>query len=363
MDHGLYVHVPFCARKCPYCAFFSLPLPNDSIDAWLAGVDRELSSLPAGFRPSSVFFGGGTPTALPEPALSRLLDSVRSRVDISLLAEWSCEANPGTLSPAKARMLRQAGVNRLSVGAQSLRDASLNLLGRIHSADEVRACVALARDAGFSNLGLDLIYGLPGIPEDSFLSDVDAALELAPDHLSCYCLEIEDGTPFARRAGQGLLPVSGDSQRRLFDSLRARLADRGWLHYEISNFARPGRKCLHNLLYWTGGEYVGVGPSAHSHWNGVRYANDARLPSWSVAFRERLGPEAKARETLVMGLRRIAGWNRAEFFDATGFDYDALRGPEIARLAREGLLVVSPNRVRLADSALFVSDSVFAELV
>lgn len=363
MDHGLYVHVPFCARKCPYCAFFSVPLRDDPLREWLAGVDRELSSLPHAFRPSSVFFGGGTPTALPDDALSRLLDSVRSRVDLSLLSEWSCEANPGTLSPSKARILRQAGVNRLSLGAQSLDDASLRLLGRIHSAADVRSCVALARDAGFSNLGLDLIYGLPGRPDASFLSDLDAALDLAPDHLSCYCLEIEDATPFARRAAQGRLPVSADSQRNLFDSLRARLSQRGWIHYEISNFARPGRECRHNLLYWTGGEYVGVGPSAHSHWNGVRYANDARLPSWSVAFRERLDPEAKARETFVMGLRRTAGWNRAEFLAATGFDYDALRGPEIARLAADGLLAVSPDRVRLADSALFVSDPVFAELV
>ena len=363
MDSGLYVHVPFCVRKCGYCAFFSRPAQPDLVAAWFAGIERELAALPAGFAPTSVFFGGGTPTALAEGDLARLLDLVRARVDLRNLAEWTCEANPGTLSPAKLARLRAGGVDRLSLGAQSFTDATLRRLGRIHAADETRAAVAQARAAGFANVGLDLIYGVPGVARETFQADVEAALALAPEHLSCYCLEIEEGTPFAQAAAAGRLALSEDEQRAQFDWARARLAAAGFAHYEISNFARPGRACRQNGLYWNGGEYIGVGPAAHSHWAGARWGNTPELPEWTRAFEEKLAPAAKARETLVMGLRRLAGWDRAEFRAATGFDYDELRGPEIARLAAEGLLNVEPDRIRLADDALFVSDAVFAELV
>ncbi len=363
MGPGLYLHVPFCARKCAYCAFFSRRAEPAAVAAWLAGVARELETLPEGFAPASVFFGGGTPTALEEADLARLLDLVRARVDLVRVGEWTCEANPGTLTKAKAARLRAAGANRLSIGAQSFADETLRKLGRIHAAAETRAAFALARAAGFENLGLDLIYGVPGVSRESFRADVEAALALDPEHLSCYCLEIEAGTPFAAEAAAGRLDISADEQRAQFDWARQRLAAGGWAHYEISNFAKPGRECRQNLLYWTGGEYLGIGPAAHSHWRGKRWGNSAELPGWKREFEERLEPAAKARETLVMGLRRIAGWGRAEFRAATGFDYDALRGAEIARLAAEGLLVVEPDRIRLAADALFVSDSVFAELV
>ena len=254
-------------------------------------------------------------------------------------------------------------MNRLSLGAQSFADATLRRLGRIHAAEETRAAVALAREAGFANVGLDLIYGVPGVARETLEADVEAALALEPEHLSCYCLEIEAGTPFARAAAAGRLAISADEQRAQFDWTRRRLAAAGFAHYEISNFAKPGHECRHNGLYWSGGEYVGVGPAAHSHWRGVRWGNAAELPEWKRAFEENLAPAAKARETMVMGLRRLAGWDRAEFRAATGFDYADLRGPEIARLAAEGRLVVESNRIRLAEDALFVSDAVFAELV
>lgn len=363
MDSGLYVHVPFCVRKCGYCAFFSRPAEPGLVAAWFAGIERELAALPAGFAPTSVFFGGGTPTALEESDLARLVDLVRARVDLRNVAEWTCEANPGTLAPAKLAQLKRGGVNRLSIGAQSFGDETLKRLGRIHGADDVRAAVAQARAAGFDNVGLDLIYGVPGASRKSFEADVEAAVALAPEHLSCYCLEIEEGTPFARLAAAGKLAVSEEEQRAQFDWARKRLAAGGWEHYEISNFAKPGRACRQNLLYWSGGEYIGIGPAAHSHWAGARWGNSAELPEWKRAFEEKLEPEAKARETLVMGLRRLGGWSRSEFRAATGFDLDALRGKEIQKLARQGLLVVDSARIRLAEEALFVSDSVFAELI
>ena len=363
MGPGLYLHVPFCVRKCAYCAFYSRPAEPELVAAWRRGIARELAELPADFAPESVFFGGGTPTALDEDDLQQLLDLVQARVNLARVAEWTCEANPGTLTAGKLARLRAGGVNRLSIGAQSFHDGTLRRLGRIHAAGETVAAVALARAAGFGNIGLDLIYGVPGVAFESFCADVEAALALAPEHVSCYCLEIEDGTPFAREAAAGRLAVSEEDQRAQFDGARRRLAAAGYIHYEISNFARPGRECRQNGLYWCGGEYIGIGPAAHSHWRGARWGHTPDLPEWKRGFEERLAPEAKARETLVMGLRRLAGWGRAEFRAATGFDYDALRGPEIARLAAAGLLVAEPERLRLAEDAVFVSDSVFAELV
>lgn len=363
MGPGLYIHVPFCARKCAYCAFYSRRAEPALVSAWFAGIERELKTLPDGFSPHSVFFGGGTPTTLDESELARLIDLVRARVDLDDVVEWTCEANPGTLTPTKLARLKNGGVNRLSIGAQSFDDATLKRLGRIHTSAETREGMAWARAAGFDNVGLDVIYGVPGVSRQSFEADVDAALALAPEHVSCYCLEIEAGTPFARAAQAGRLAVSEDEQREQFDWARRRLVAGGWGHYEISNFAKPGRECLQNGLYWSGGEYLGLGPAAHSHWGGVRWGNSPELPEWKRTFAEKLEPEAKARETLVMGLRRIAGWDRSEFRAATGFDYAALRGTEIARLAEEGLLVADADRLRLSEDALFISDSVFSELV
>jgi len=363
MSPGLYIHFPFCVRKCPYCAFFSETPRSATVAAWREGLVRELESLPRGFVPRSIFFGGGTPTALSPDDMASVLDLVRAHVPLTQIEEWTCEVNPGTLTRPMAELLRRAGVNRLSIGAQSFTDVTLQKLGRIHRAGETRDCVAMARAAGFENIGLDLMYGIPGVAADDFMADVEAALELGPEHISGYALEIEEGTPWAREAAAGRLAVVEDDQRAQFDWLRQRLPAAGLVHYELSNFARPGHECRQNLLYWSGGEYIGVGPAAHSHWQGARWGNTNTLPTWQREFTEQLEPAAKARETLVMGLRRLAGWGREEFRAATGFDYDDLRGAEIARLGREGLLVVTPERIRLADDALFISDTVFAELV
>ncbi len=363
MGPGLYIHVPFCARKCAYCAFFSRMAEPGATEAWLGGVARELAELPTDFVPETVFIGGGTPTELTESALARLLELIHARVRLSAVTEWTCEANPGTLTAAKAARLRGAGVNRLSIGAQSFDDATLRRLGRIHDAAAIPAAVELARAAGFENLSLDLIYGVPDTSSATFRASLAEAMALGPEHISCYCLEVEPDTPFARWAAAERVEIDEEEQREQFYAARRELSAAGWNHYEISNFARPGRECRHNLLYWSGGEYMGVGPAAHSHWRGRRWGNTAELPEWRREFTEELEPEAKARETLVMGLRRIRGWGRGEFRERTGYDYEALRGAEIARAAEAGGRVVTPERVRLADGAVFVSNSVLAELV
>jgi len=361
--YGLYIHVPFCARKCAYCAFYSCVPEPAQISAWMAGVERELRALPDGFAPDSLFLGGGTPTALPESILRALLQQIQQWVNLDAVKEWTCEVNPGTFQASTASLLRDSGVNRLSIGAQSFRDETLKRLGRIHTAEETGESVVMAREAGFENIGLDLIYGVPGDSTAGVLADVEALLRLKPEHLSCYCLEIEEGTPFSELAKDGELSVSESDQREQFDQIRRQLIAFGYTHYEISNFARPGFECRQNLLYWNGGEYQGLGPAAHSHWEGVRWGHSPELPEWRRTVEEKLDPQAKACETLVMGLRRLSGWDREEFLAATGFDYDELRGTEIRHLATIGKLVVETDRIRLAEDALFVSDSVFAELV
>ena len=365
---GLYVHVPFCVRKCPYCAFWSEGgSGREERRAWMRGIRREWERWRRsvegveGWRPATVFFGGGTPTALEAGELEELLGWVRSAVDVSGVREWSVEANPGTLTGEKASVLVRGGVTRVSVGVQSLDAGTLRRLGRIHGPVEARAAVEMVRGAGIRHVGADWMYGVPGTAEGVARRDIEAVAGLeGVDHVSCYALEVERGTAFARRR---LRPDEG-VQARLYEVAREVLRERGFGQYELSNWAREGAECQHNLLYWSGGEYVGLGPGAHSHWKGVRSGNSRGIGRWRRAFRERLEGERKACETLVFGLRRIAGWGREEFREASGgYEWGQLRGREIRRLVGEGLLVESGDRLRLAEGALFVSDVVFRELV
>ena len=367
---GLYVHVPFCAKKCPYCAFFSRGgAGRGAVREWMAGLEREIAAFlrrkdAAEFRPATVFFGGGTPTWLEAGELAALAGLLRRRFDLSGVEEWSCEANPGTVTAEKFAALRAAGVNRISLGVQSFEDATLRRLERIHGGEEAAAAVAAARAAGFAHVGVDLIYGVPGDDEERVERDMAAAEACGADHLSCYCLEFEEGTPFWRKRPRGeAARALAERQWREYGAIRRLARAGGWRQYELSNFARNGAVCAHNLLYWSGGDYLGLGPGAHSHWRGERWGNTRGTAAWRRAFSERLAPDAAARETLVMGLRRTAGWKLAAFREATGFDAMELRGEEIRRAVAAGHLVRGKDRLRLAARALFASDAVFSDLV
>ena len=372
---GLYIHVPFCVTRCPYCSFYSLARDEDEEarqGRYLAALERELATLPDGFSPETVFLGGGTPTELTLPHFERLLGLVRT-VAGSAVMEWSCEANPGTLTPEAVNLMRRYGVNRVSLGVQSFDDKRLRRLGRIHSAAEAVASYRLLRDAGFDNINLDLMFALPGMPVEELARQLDVLEELRPDHVACYALMFEPGTVYERRRQAGRLrPVSDATQANQYALIQRRLAAAGLAQYEISNFARPDRACLHNLLYWGGGEYLGCGPSACSHWRGERFGNVDDLDRWAErilsgvsaeAFRERLEPEAKARETLVMALRRIGGVDPESFESWTGRRLDSFLRDEIDDLCRRGLLQRDEGKVRLTEKALFLSDAVFRELV
>lgn len=352
---GLYIHVPFCARKCGYCAFCSIPLPEGPVqERFVSALEKELDSLPPGFSPDTIFIGGGTPSSLDLPVLERLLAALARFSP----REFSCEANPGTLDAAKATALRHGGVGRLSIGVQSFDPEGLSVLGRIHSGSDAEEAVRVARAAGFENISLDLMFGIPGQTLAMLEADLDRLIALQPGHVSAYNLMLEEGTPLA--AAHPARP-GDEMERTMYDRIRQRLAGEGFRHYEISNFARPGFECLHNLLYWTGGEYIGCGPAAHSHWEGLRWAHAEDIPAYmdngpQRIGEERLDPDAKARETLVMNLRRLDG---AEVPDRLWQDLEGV----FAFLQGEGLVRIRGRRVQLTEEALFVSDSVFAELV
>lgn len=382
---GLYLHIPFCVRKCLYCDFYSLPTGHGKLpqrldeatrtdnDPFLAALAREMDSLPEGFAPETVFLGGGTPTELSDRDFAALFALLHRRVDLGRVTEWSCESNPGTLTREKVRIMMDAGVNRVSLGVQSFDPKTLEFLGRIHSADEAAEGFALLRACGMRNINLDLMYGVPGQSRDAVAGSLRRLVELGPEHAACYCLIFEDGTPLTDLKQRGFVKeVEDDEELEQYQLVRDAFGAAGYAHYEISNFAKPGFECRHNLLYWSGGEYIGLGPSAHSHWRGVRWGNLRDLAQYcrrleeggSVrAFEERLDPEAKARETLVMSLRRLGGVGREEFRAATGFDYAELCRDALPWLCREGLLCDADGRLRLTPRGLFVSDGVFAELV
>lgn len=382
---GLYIHVPFCVRKCLYCDFYSLPtgkgpLPgrlataaNVDNDPFIAALEKEIASVPEGFAPETVFLGGGTPTELSDRNFAALFELLHRRVDLSHVAEWTCESNPGTLTREKIGIMLDAGVNRVSLGVQSFDPKTLEFLGRIHSADEAAEGFALLRDCGIANINLDLMYGVPGQSRDAVATSLQRLIELGPEHASCYCLIFEDGTPLTELKQRGFVKeVDDDEELDQYNLVRRALGDAGFRQYEISNFAKPGRECRHNLLYWSGGEYIGLGPSAHSHWRGERWGNVRDLAAYceklergesARIFSERLDAEAKARETLVMSLRCLAGISRDKFRAETGFDYAALCGDSLPWLCKEGLLRDDGTRLSLTEKGLFLSDGIFAELV
>ncbi len=370
---GLYIHVPFCVRKCAYCDFYSIPCTEGHQAVFLEGLEKELAGLPAGFRPETIFVGGGTPSSLAEADLARLLSMISRAVDLYHVQEWTLEVNPCTLTPQKAVCMASAGVNRVSLGLQSFDAGNLAFLGRMHSAEEGVQAFHLLRATGFSNVGVDLIYGIPGASRDTLARDLAKVIQLAPEHVSCYCLVFEEGTPLTELRNRAeILEVADEEELDQYNLIRDALNCAGLRQYEISNFARHGRECRHNLLYWSGGEYIGCGPAAHSHWKGRRYGNVRSLSSYCAAlqdkdspreFEEKLDPKAKARETLVMSLRRCDGVDRGFFKKDTGFDYRQLAGERIDWLCQLNLLEEKNDRLRLTEQGLFVSDSIFAELI
>ena len=316
MKHiALYVHIPFCRRKCAYCNFTSYPGREAIIPAYLDALEDEMRAAAERFGPmaaDTVFIGGGTPSLLTGDEMRCLMDAVRRWFCVSPDAEITSEANPGTLDAAKLAAFRAAGVNRLSLGVQSFDDGLLRVLGRIHTAREAEAAVRLAAEAGFSNLSLDLMYALPAQSMAQWRATLETALRLPVKHISCYSLIVEDGTPMQAmvEADPGCLPDEETAVDMQHEAARL-LAERGFLRYEISNYALPGFESRHNLVYWRRGDYLGLGCAAHSLMNSQRFANTASLEEYLSGLRagepETLTERDVYEETVMLGLRTREG--------------------------------------------------------
>ncbi|MCI2055912.1 MAG: radical SAM family heme chaperone HemW [Oscillibacter sp.] len=322
---GIYVHVPFCKSKCAYCDFYSLPHAEERMEEYVKAVSAHLTEtapIAAHHTVDTIYFGGGTPTLLGSKSLKELLAVIQKKYRVDKKAEITFEANPDSACDWKElRTLRKAGFNRISLGMQSACDEELKEIGRVHTFDQVRAAVEAARKAKFDNLSLDLIYGLPHQTMDRWKANLQAALDLAPQHLSCYGLTLEEGTPLYLRRDDAMLP-GDEAQADFYLYTVDTLLHYGYPQYEISNFARPGYESRHNLKYWTLGEYAGFGPGAHSDFGGVRYAYERDLDVYikgvlegapMLSESERIPQLDRDTEYLMLGLRTVRGLRPQEF--------------------------------------------------
>lgn len=367
-----YIHVPFCARRCGYCNFTVVPGRRDRVPDFLRALEIELSWLVRPRPVDTLYLGGGTPTQLDGDHLSRLLSLVTAWHPLRPGAEFSVEANPADVTEATAATLAAHGVTRISLGAQSFHAPTLELLERDHRAEQIdAACQAVRRH--IATLSLDLIFAVPNDTLTRWSDDLDRALQLAPDHLSTYGLTFEKGTTFWNRRRRGeLSPCDESLERELFATAINRLIGAGFEHYEVSSFARPGRRCRHNQLYWTGGSFYAAGPGAaryiggrretnhRSSWTYLRRVLNGRSP---VSESEVLGAEDAAREQLVFGLRRLEGVDRPAFAARTGFTIDELAGPHLSMFVADGMLRDDGRRVSLTTDGLMVSDALWGYLL
>jgi len=368
---GLYLHIPFCERRCRFCAFFTSGHRDERGAAFVADLIKEIeragdAGLVRGRPVETLYFGGGTPTALSPEQLLAVLGHCRRRFDIAPGAEIAIEANPAGVDAPALRALRDGGITRVSFGAQSFDDAELDAAGTPHRAGDIAKAVRAAREAGIATVNLDLMYGLPGQSPARWLANLDAAIALAPDHLSFYGLTIEEGTQFYRDREDGRLTLPDeDAMADLYQMGRERLGTAGYLQYEVSNFARPGHVCRHNLGYWTDREWLGLGPSAHSYLDGDRFSNVASLSEYHrlveggvapVAEREKGTPELRVREAVAFGLRTVEGVRLGALRRRYQLDPVARLKEPIERLTREGWLFLDDQVLRSSEAGLALAD-------
>lgn len=372
---SLYVHVPFCRTLCSYCDFYSQVFEPAAatpfVDALMCelGTSAERSSL----RFDTIYVGGGTPTVLPAPALARLLGGVREYAVDKDLLEFTVEANPATVTDEIAAVLVAAGVNRISLGAQSFEPEELCTLDRTHQPAQVGETVRKCRQAGIWQINLDLIFGIPGQTPASWLGSLWAALTLGPDHLSCYGLTYEPGTPLHERLELGIVQrVDPDLEAEMYETALDILPGAGLPQYEVSNFARHGAQCRHNLRYWHNEPYLGIGPAAAGFIDGVRYKNVADTATYVQAIQdgrsawgeqETLSPARRARETAMLELRLAEGINRKQFAERYGEDPAVLFADAIKPRLGDGLLVVDEKSVRITRAGFLVADTVIADFL
>ena len=366
---GLYIHIPFCKAKCAYCDFYSLAHSEEKMDAYMAALLRHLEEVApraAGMQVDTVYFGGGTPSYLGAARLCRILQTVLRRYDVARDAEITLEANPDSAGDWKElRRLRRAGFNRLSLGVQSTDDALLRRIGRIHTYEQVQQAVTAARKAKFTDLSLDLIYGLPGQTMEDWQRTLADAVALGPEHLSCYGLKLEEGTPLWQQRQTLTLP-DDDAQADMYLYTVAALGEMGYEQYEISNFAKPGKASRHNLKYWNMEEYAGFGPGAHSDFGGVRYGYVRDIDSYiagELVLSESENDSTLARdyEYVMLSLRTAAGIDRQTFEKRYRQRFQPMEAL-FEQYENAGLASRTEGGWRLTPKGFLVSNSIIAAL-
>ena len=374
---SLYIHIPLCVKKCAYCDFASFAGRMGQRDRYVQAVCREIRAQAAFFGRRSVatiFFGGGTPTLLSGEQIQAIMQTVRDCFDVLPDAEISMEGNPGTLNMENLRAYRQAGVNRLSLGVQSMDNELLKAIGRIHTAAEAEHAVRMAREAGFDNLNLDLMYGLPGQTARQWEETLHHAIALAPEHMSCYSLILEEGTPLYDSVNAGACaPLPDEDEMERMDALTLRLLrEAGYGRYEVSNFAKPGRECRHNIVYWECLPYLGVGLNAHSDMDGRRFYNPASWEDYlamaegNMLSREQEGnssADERMFERMMMGLRQTRGVDAQRFACDFGVQIEDVWPETIARMRRGNLMDTNKKRFFLTERGMQVMNGVLVSLM
>jgi len=378
MALGLYIHVPFCLKKCLYCDFVSYPYSETAVEAYLDALFKEIELYGRILKKKekdlvSIYIGGGTPTCLPAGRLASVLAKVQKVFRLLPGCEVTVEANPGTVDRHYLLSLRECGVTRLSLGIQAFQDRLLNMLGRVHTAVEADEAACAARDAGFDNLNLDFIFGIPGQTGEDWLETLSKAVSLEPEHISVYGIQLEAGTPLELAVARGELQMcSEELELSMYQAAICYLTGSGYVHYEISNFALPGRESVHNLGYWLNRPYLGLGPAAHSYLRGERFANEHTIEGYAgclsrgelpVAAREAGTVQTEMAETMFLGLRLIKGIDLEAFYRRFGRRAEDIYRKKIACLKDAGLVEVAGGRLRLTPKGLPVANEVFKEFV
>ena len=366
MSLGIYVHIPFCRSKCPYCDFYSeAGARRERMEAYageLAAQIREYAPLASGRVVETIYIGGGTPTVMPRELLLGVIGAVKDSYELAVNAEFTAEANPASADSEYLSALRRVGVNRLSLGMQSSSDEELRRLGRAHKYASFLESLKAAREAGFANLSVDLMYGIPSQTRASFAASLKAALAASPEHISIYSLKLEPGTPFFERGET--LPLPGEEEERAmyFDAINA-LTRAGYAQYEISNFARPGFECRHNLNYWDCGEYLGFGAGAHSFFGGRRYSFKPSLTGFGGEIGEDGSNIGREGEYVMLAMRRAQGIGKTAFGERFGRDFDEAYRGAMEPFIESGHIVADGSGYRLTPEGMYVSNYILARII
>ena len=365
---GLYVHIPFCKRKCNYCDFCSFAAGDEERSKYVDALIRDIESYRGlGVGLDTVFFGGGTPSLLTPGEFIKVCAAIKDSFKFSSDTEFTVEANPATVDLAKLLAYRESGVNRISLGLQSIHENELKILGRIHSYDEFLTTFGLCRDAGFDNINIDLMYAFPEQTLTSLRKTVDEVISLSPEHISLYGLILEEGTPLYKMRDNLVFPDE-DTELSMYRLVTERLADSGYSHYEISNYAKPGRESRHNLKYWRDEEYIGVGLSAYSYFRGERYGKCADMAAYledpaAKAYSERINSSEEKKEYIMLALRLAEGLSFADYRGRFSEDFRCGREQLISDYERLSLLRVTDAGISLTEEGFYVSNTIISSLM